>query len=222
MHKKIISASILSADFAHLGDEVKRVLDAGADYIHFDVMDHHFVPNLSFGAPICASLRKAGITAPIDVHLMVDNPQDFIKTFAQAGASLITFHPETVESVEEVLKQIKDAGMQTGLAFNPDIPLHLSKEVLQSVDLVLLMSVFPGFAGQSFVNGSIEKIAQTRQLLDNAQSKAMLGIDGGIKENNIGDVAQAGADFFVVGSGLFHTSDYQQTVSKMRHAVNDR
>lgn len=219
MRKKFISASILAADFAHLGDEIKHALSAGVDYIHFDVMDHHFVPNLSFGAPICHSLRKAGITAPIDVHLMVDNPQDFIPSFAQAGANLMTFHPETVESVESVLKAIKAAGMQAGLAFNPDRAVQLSKDVLRDIDLILLMSVFPGFAGQSFVTGSIEKIARTRDLLDKAQSNAMLGIDGGIKVANIGEAAQAGADFFVVGSGLFHASDYQRAISEMRQKI---
>lgn len=220
MHKKIISASILAADFAHLGDEAKDALDAGVDYIHFDVMDHHFVPNLSFGAVVCQSLRKAGITAPIDVHLMVEHPEAYIKPFADAGATLLTFHPETVKSVEETLHKIRDVGLKTGLAFNPENPLDIDPETLKELDLILLMSVNPGFAGQSFIAGSLDKIASTRQLLKKINSKAMLGIDGGIKAGNIGEVAKAGADFFVVGSGLFHAKNYDEEIAKMRKQLS--
>lgn len=220
MHKRIISASILSADFAYLGEEVERVLAAGVDYIHFDVMDYHFVPNLTFGALICHALRKAGIKAPIDVHLMVDHPENFIQPFADAGASLITFHPETVKNVEHLLVQIQKSHLQTGVAFNPDQAITTPNEILKAVDLVLLMSVKPGFSGQSFMPGSLEKIAQARQLLDEIKSKAFLGIDGGIKLSNMGETARAGADFFVVGSGLFHTSNYRKTVEEMRKNIS--
>ncbi len=217
MPKKIISASILAADFTRLGEEVKDALDAGVDYIHFDVMDNHFVPNLSFGAVICQSLRKAGVKAPIDVHLMVKNPLDFIKPFADAGASLLTFHPETVNDVQKTIHEIKKIGMGVGLAFNPDKPLQVGDTILKELDLILLMSVFPGFAGQKFIPSSLEKISRTRHLLDQINGQSMLGIDGGIKSDNIGDVAKAGADFFVVGSGLFHASHYKDVVKKMRH-----
>lgn len=217
--KKMISASILSADFSRLGEEINLAVKAGVDYIHFDVMDHHFVPNLSFGAPICKSLRKAGITVPIDVHLMVDNPEDFIKPFAEAGANLLTFHPETVDDVDQVLSSIKKSGMKTGLAFNPDCPVKIPAETLQSVDLILLMSVYPGFAGQSFITDTLQKIQQTRVLIDQTQTTTMLGIDGGIKANNIHTVSQAGADFFVVGSGLFHASDYEKEMQRIRQSL---
>lgn len=216
MPNTIISASILSADFARLGDDAKQALDAGADYIHFDVMDHHFVPNLSFGAVICQALRNAGITAPIDVHLMVEDPAAYIKSFADAGATLLTFHPETVKNVATTVQQIRDAGMKAGLAFNPETPVNVAPEILQTLNLILLMSVNPGFAGQSFIPGSLDKISATRKLLKKINSTAMLGIDGGIKTENIGSVAQAGADFFVVGSGLFKAQDYAAEIANMR------
>ncbi len=221
MQKNIISASILSADFSRLGEEVKKAVAAGADYIHFDVMDHHFVPNLSFGAVVCKALRKAGITAPIDVHLMVKNPNDFIKSFAEAGANVITFHPETVSDVDVTLKQIRSTGLQTGIAVNPDNLVSASSAILREVDLILLMSVHPGFAGQSFIPGSLEKIKKTRKLLDDVQSRAYLGIDGGIKTENIREVSRAGADFFVVGSGLFHASDYESEIAAMRRELKE-
>jgi len=219
MRNNFISVSILSADFARLGDEAKYALDAGADYIHFDVMDHHFVPNLSFGAVICESLRKAGITAPIDVHLMVEHPEKYIEAFANAGATLLTFHPETVQNVEDTLHKIRDAGMKTGLAFNPEKAVDVDLETLRELDLILLMSVNPGFGGQSFIPTTLEKITATRELMTTIKSKAMLGIDGGIKTANIGEVAKAGADFFVVGSGLFHASDYDKEIAKMREQL---
>lgn len=219
MHSNIISASILSADFAHLGNEAKHALDAGADYIHFDVMDHHFVPNLSFGAVICQSLRKAGITAPIDVHLMVENPEKYIKPFANAGATLLTFHPETVTNLEATLHQIHDVGMKTGLAFNPEKSVNITPKILKELNLILLMSVHPGFSGQSFIPASLNKIASTRQLIKKTNSKAMLGVDGGIKTTNIGEISQAGADFFVVGSGLFHANNYDTEIAKMREQL---
>lgn len=221
MKKKLISASILSADFFRLGEEVKSVIKAGVDYIHFDVMDHHFVSNLSFGAVICKALRDAKITLPIDVHLMVENPNDFIKSFAEVGANLMTFHPETVGDVEETVSLIKETGMQVGMAFNLEKPLSPFTDFLAMIDLVLLMSVNPGFAGQSFVPGSLEKIVATRQLLDKWKSQSFLGIDGGIKRNNIAAVSRAGADFFVVGSGLFHALDREKELTEMRYVIND-
>lgn len=220
MHKKIISASILSADFANLGDDTKRAIEAGVDSIHFDVMDNHFVPNLSFGAVVCKALRKADITVPIDVHLMVENPQDFIEPFAKAGASTLTFHPETVDELAKVVHRIQDSGMKAGLAFNPDKPISVIPEIISQVDLILMMSVYPGFAGQSFIEDSIERIASARELIRQTNSSAYLGVDGGIKTANMGEVAKAGADFFVVGSGLFHTKNYKDEVAAMREAMN--
>lgn len=219
MKHKIISASILSADFTHLGDEIRAVLEAGVDNIHFDVMDHHYVPNLTFGPVICESIRKAGIKAPIDVHLMVMHPEDLIDAFADAGANLITFHPKTVEHIEEVIQRIKNKGMKAGLAFNPEENIWVSEDILRELDLVLMMSVAPGFAGQRLMNHSVTKISETRKLLDEMKCSAFLGIDGGIKADNIGEAAHAGADFFVVGSGLFHTPDYAETIAHLRRMV---
>ncbi len=182
-------------------------------------MDHHFVPNLSFGPLVCEALRKAGIAVPIDVHLMVEKPNDFIKAFTNAGANLITFHPETSKNMEKTLALIDQAGMQKGLAFDPEQSVLLPSAILKEVDLILLMSVNPGFAGQSFITKSLEKITITRQLLEELKSNAMLGIDGGIKLNNIAAVSQAGADFFVVGSGLFHASNYQKEIQAIRQQL---
>ena len=220
MHKKIISASILSADFAHLGDDAKRAIEAGVDSIHFDVMDHHFVPNLSVGAVVCKALRDAGVTVPIDVHLMVENPQDFIEPFAKAGASTLTFHPETVDELTKMVSRIHDSGMKAGLAFNPDKAINVIPEIISQVDLILMMSVYPGFAGQSFIESSLERIASARELIRQTNSNAYLGVDGGIKTSNIGAVARAGADFFVVGSGLFHSKNYKDEVIAMRRNID--
>ncbi|QHG92665.1 ribulose-phosphate 3-epimerase [Coxiella endosymbiont of Amblyomma sculptum] len=211
--------SILSADFSRLGEEVKKAVEAGTDYIHFDVMDHHFVPNLSFGPLVCESLRKFGIVAPIDVHLMVENPDELIRAFANAGANLITFHPETVRNVEKTLELIGQFGMKTGLAFNPERSVSLQPAVLEKVDLILLMSVNPGFSGQSFISSSVQKIISTKRLLRKAKSKAMLGVDGGIRANNIAEVSQAGVNFFVVGSGLFHTLNYRKEIRTIRQLI---
>lgn len=219
--QKFISASILSADFSRLGKEVKRITDAGVDYIHFDVMDHHFVPNLSFGTVICkALLQHVKITVPIDVHLMVDNPEAYIKPFAEVGASLITFHPETVKNVEKTIELIHKSGMQSGLAFNPDKPISLPSSTLKQVNLILLMSVNPGFSGQSFILNSLERIQSMRKLLNEVRSEAMLGVDGGIKADNITRVSCMGANFFVVGSGLFHASNYKKKVKMLRQQLD--
>ena len=219
LQKKIISASILSADLACLGEEVKRIVEAGVDYIHFDVMDHHFVPNLSFGPIVCEALRKTGIEVPIDVHLMVENPNEFIKAFANNGANLISFHPETTKNIEKTLALIDQVRMQKGLVFNPEQSVSLQPSILEEIDLILLMSVNPGFAGQSFISNSVEKIVSTKRLLEESKSKAMLGIDGGIKLNNIAAVSQAGVDFFVIGSGLFHASNYQKEIQTIRQLI---
>ncbi len=218
-HKKIISASILAADFAKLGEECQQVITAGTDYIHFDVMDHHFVPNLSFGAVVCKSLRNAGITAPIDVHLMVTEPENYIEAFAKAGANMLTFHPETVTDVMATIKKIHAAGMQAGLAFNPEKPVDLSTEILNELSMLLIMSVNPGFAGQSFMPESLDKLRDTRRQLDAANTKAWLGIDGGVKLDNITEISQAGADFFILGSGIFSAKDYTQQLDSLRLAI---
>lgn len=219
MKSPVISASILSADFANLGADTKAVIAAGAQHVHFDVMDHHFVPNLSFGAVVCKALRHAGITAPIDVHLMVDHPQSYIEPFAKAGANLISFHPETVADVRATLNYIREAGMQTGLAFNPEKNLDVSDDILRELDLVLLMSVNPGFGGQAFLPSSLEKIAETRARLNRIGSHAWLAVDGGIKVDNVGAVTRAGADFLVMGSGLFNTDNYTARMQEVQRAI---
>lgn len=221
MHSEItIAASILSADFASLGKEVEDILKAGANVIHFDVMDHHFVPNLSFGSIICSALRKYGITAPIDVHLMVTDPEKYIIPFAKAGANRLTFHPETVSDVKALCDKIHDADMQAGLAFNPDKEIQLSKEILSHIDMILIMSVFPGFGGQSFIQNVFEKIKFTRQLIDDNNPKILLGIDGGIKLDNFAEVVKNGANFIVIGSGLFETNHYAERIKQFREQID--
>ena len=212
----LIAPSILSADFARLGEEVNNVLAAGADIVHFDVMDNHYVPNLTIGPLVCEALRKHGITAPIDVHLMVKPVDRIIPDFAKAGATYITFHPEASEHIDRSLQLIRDHGCQSGLVFNPATPLHYLDHVLDKVDMILLMSVNPGFGGQSFIPSTLDKLRQVRKLIDQSGHNIRLEVDGGIKIENIREVAAAGADTFVAGSAIFNTPDYRATVAAMR------
>jgi ribulose-phosphate 3-epimerase len=214
-----IAPSILSADFARLGEEVRNVLAAGADIVHFDVMDNHYVPNLTIGPLVCEALRKHGITAPIDVHLMVKPVDRIIPDFAKAGASYITFHPEASEHIDRTLGLIRECGCQAGLVFNPATPLHHLEHVLDKVDMVLLMSVNPGFGGQSFIASTLPKIAQARAIIDRSGRQIRLEVDGGVKVDNIGAVAAAGADTFVAGSAIFSSKDYAATISAMRQSI---
>lgn len=213
-----IAASILSADFARLGEEVTTVIQAGANMIHFDVMDNHYVPNLTVGPLVCSALRKHGVTAPIDVHLMTQPVDSLIIDFAKAGATYITFHPEASLHIDRSLQLIRDHGCKAGLAFNPATPLDYLQHVWDKLDLILLMSVNPGFGGQKFIPSSLPKIAATRELINRNRitEQPLLEVDGGIKLDNIATIAKAGADTFVVGSGIFHCKDnYQTTITKM-------
>jgi ribulose-phosphate 3-epimerase len=217
--KPIIAPSILSANFAKLGEEVDAVLAAGADWVHFDVMDNHYVPNLTIGPLVCEALRKHGVTAPIDVHLMVKPVDRIIPDFAKAGASLISFHPEASEHVDRTIGLIHDSGCQAGLVLNPATPLNVLDHVLDKLDLVLIMSVNPGFGGQSFIPQALDKIRLVRERIRETGRLIRLEVDGGIKIDNIGAVAEAGADAFVAGSAIFGAGDYADTIRRMRDEI---
>ncbi|MGB5255730.1 MAG: ribulose-phosphate 3-epimerase [Woeseiaceae bacterium] len=215
----LIAPSILSADFARLGDDVRAVLDAGADIVHFDVMDNHFVPNLTIGPLICEALRDYGIEAPIDVHLMVEPVDRIIPDFAKAGASYITFHPEASRHVDRTLGLIHDEGCKAGLVFNPATPLDWLEYVVDKLDMVLLMSVNPGFGGQKFIPSALDKLRQARKIIAASGREIRLEIDGGVKVGNIRDIAAAGADTFVAGSAIFGSADYAATIAAMKEEI---
>lgn len=211
-----IAPSILSADFARLGEEVDNVLRDGADIVHFDVMDNHYVPNLTIGPLVCGALRNHGVSAPIDVHLMVKPVDIIVPNFIKAGASYITFHPEASEHIDRTLGMIQEGGCKAGLVFNPATPLHVLENVMDKLDMILLMSVNPGFGGQSFIAHTLEKCRKVRKLIDASGRNIRLEIDGGVKIDNIREVAEAGADTFVAGSAIFSTDDYKATIDAMR------
>ncbi|MAT51958.1 MAG: ribulose-phosphate 3-epimerase [Porticoccaceae bacterium] len=218
----LIAPSILSADFARLGAEVDAVLAAGADVIHFDVMDNHYVPNLTIGPMVCQALRKHGVTAPIDVHLMVEPVDDMIRMFADAGASWITFHPEATRHVDRSLQLVRDFGCKAGLVLNPATGLDCIDYVMDKLDILLLMSVNPGFGGQKFIPGTLEKLRQARRRIDESGFDIRLEIDGGVGAGNIGDIAAAGADTFVAGSAIFGADDYHAVIAAMRTALSGK
>ena len=217
--KPLIAPSILSADFARLGEDVSAVLDAGADLVHFDVMDNHYVPNLTIGPMICSALRDFGITAPIDVHLMVEPVDRIIPDFAKAGANYITFHPEASRHVDRTLALIREQGCRAGLVFNPGTPLSYLEHVIQKLDIVLIMSVNPGFGGQAFIPAALDKLRSARSIIDAYDGEIRLEIDGGVKVDNIGAIAAAGADTFVAGSAIFGSDDYAVTIAAMRAEI---
>ena len=225
MKENLIAPSILSADFARLGEEVDNVLASGADIVHFDVMDNHYVPNLTIGPLVCAALRKHGVTAPIDVHLMIKPVDRIVPDFAAAGASYITFHPEASEHVDRTLQLIRSEGCKSGLVFNPATPLSVLQHVIDKVDMILLMSVNPGFSGQSFLPSTLDKLRQARKLIDESGRDIRLEIDGGVKVDNIGEIHAAGADTFVAGSAIFGAARdgdpncYDTVISAMRAAL---
>ncbi len=219
MRQPVIAPSILSADFARLGAEVDAVLDAGADWVHFDVMDNHYVPNLTIGPLVCKALRKHGVKAPIDVHLMVDPVDRLVPEFAEAGATWISFHPEASRHVDRTIQLIRDAGCRPGIVLNPASPLSWLDHTLDAVDLVLLMSVNPGFGGQKFIEPVLGKLAEVRRRIDASGRDVRLEIDGGVKQDNIAAIARAGADTFVAGSAIFGTKDYAATIRAMRAAI---
>ena len=216
MNDFVIAPSILAADFARLGEEVDSVLNAGADIIHFDVMDNHYVPNLTIGPMVCKALRDYGVTAEIDVHLMVKPVDGMIEDFLKAGASYITFHPEASEHIDRSLQMIKEAGCKAGLVFNPATPLHHMKHVMDKLDMVMLMSVNPGFGGQKFIPATLDKLKEARALIDESGYNIRLEVDGGVSEKNIADIAAAGADTFVAGSAIFGKPDYAEAIGAMR------